>query len=162
MTTVMIHWSGGAVTTHTVSEASVVKKDVIPSIRFVAGTAIARIMRRWRIVRMATGAIGDVHMVEPIGFPVGDEVTSVTLALKMCGWRQMTLAAYGGRVGKCAISVARFTSDVMAAIQLKETVVNILQEGDRGGIDVVWIALLAYLFLLIGGNGIHTGAAVPA
>jgi hypothetical protein len=92
----------------------------------MAQGTIAYVMGGWRISDMATCAFGDVGMVEGVWFPVGDEMASGAIALEMGFGRLVALAANGGGVGKDAIAVARFASDVMTAIKGEKAVVNIL------------------------------------
>ncbi len=161
---VMIFGGIFGVATGAIGKAGVVKNGRFPSIRLVACAAIACIMRLWGIVYMTACAIIYAHMVKRIRFPVGDEMARFTFAFKMLFWWLVTLAACGGGVGKCAIGVAGFAGNIMAAFEQEEAVVNILQEGDGGGIDAVCIAALHALLYApeeAGGLG-HSGVGVCA
>ena len=101
----------------------------------MACATIARVMRLWRVVYMAACTITDAYMVKPVWFPVGDNVATATFAFEMLLWRLVALAACGGCVGKCAAGVAGFAGNIMPAFKHEKAVVNVLQEGDGGGIN---------------------------
>lgn len=160
----MVFGSSIRMATGAVGEACVVENGRFPPpIHRMTVTTIAWIMRFGCVIHMATDAIANTYMVKSVWFPVGDKMAIGAIALEMGFWWLVAFGAGGRCVSKRAIGVARFTSDVVTAVDGEEAVIHILQKGDGSGVDAVWVSILRLRAILSRGIGVgHGGVGVCA